>query len=158
MYLAKTIEEAQFKANRLKSELDRRCVHYEVIKFCCAELLQENYFHAVVEATKSLAEKIRQKANLSSDGASLVDEAFGLGSTKVPILAFNSLQTESEENEHKGLMNLLKGIFGAFRNVTAYVPKIKWVVSENDALDLLTMTSLLHRRLDTAIFTNRGKI
>lgn len=152
---SKTLEEAQLKANRLKFELDRRCVHHEVINFCRAELLHENYFHAVLEATKSLAEKIRKKANLCSDGAPLVDEAFGLGSTKLPLLAFNSLQTEVEESEHKGLMNLLKGLFGAFRNVTAHAPKMAWNLSEHDALDLLTMTSLLHRRLDAVTLTNR---
>ncbi len=88
---AKTIEEAQQIANRLKSELQRRNAHPDVLKFCRVELLQENFFHAVLEACKSLAENIRQKANLRSDGAPLVDEAFGLGSTKVPMLAFNSL-------------------------------------------------------------------
>jgi uncharacterized protein (TIGR02391 family) len=155
MVAAKTINEAQHKANRLKFDLSQRGVHHDVLKFCRAELLQENYFHAVLEATKSLADKIRGKASLRSDGASLVDEAFGLGEKKLPLLAFNSLQTETHEMEHKGLMNLLKGIFGAFRNSTAHAPKITWNLSEHDALDLLTMASLLHRRLDSAIFTNR---
>jgi hypothetical protein len=49
-------------------------------------------------------------------------------------------------------MNLMKGMFGAFRNVTAHAPKISWVITEQDAMDLLT---LLHRRLDAAVFTRR---
>lgn len=154
MTVAKTISEAQHKANRLKFSLNQRGVHHDVLKFCRAELLHENYFHAVLKATKSLADKIREKANLHSDGSSLVDEAFGLGQQKLPLLAFNSLQTETHEMEHKGLINLLKGIFGAFRNPTAHAPKITWNLSEHDALDILTMASLLHRRLDSVVFTN----
>lgn len=48
-------------------------------------------------------------------------------------------------------MNLLKGLFGTFRSPTAHAPKITWAIAERDALDLLTLVSLLHRRLDQAI-------
>lgn len=37
------------------------------------------------------------------------------------------------------------------RNPTVHAPKVKWAVELSDALDVLTMASLLHRRLDTAI-------
>ena len=50
--------------------------------------------------------------------------------------------------EHNGLMNLLKGMFGTFRNVTAHAPKITWMMDEQDALDLLSLASFLHRRID----------
>jgi hypothetical protein len=46
-------------------------------------------------------------------------------------------------------------MFGAFRNVTAHAPRITWVITEQDALDLLTIASLLHRRIDAAIATPR---
>ena len=82
-------------------------VHYTRIDHRGPELLQENYFHAVFEATKSIADKIRDKANLTNDGAELVDIAFGLGKHNQPKLAFNTLQTESELSEHKGFSNLL---------------------------------------------------
>jgi uncharacterized protein (TIGR02391 family) len=71
----------------------------------------------------------------------------------LPLLAFNSLQTESEQSEHAGLMNLVKGLFGAFRNITAHEPKIKWSIPEQDALDMLSLASFLHRRLDQAVRT-----
>jgi uncharacterized protein (TIGR02391 family) len=74
----------------------------------------------------------------------------------MPFLAFNALQSETERSEHTGLMNLMKGMFGAFRNVTAHAPKVTWPISEDDALDLLTIASLLHRRLDAAIRTPRA--
>jgi uncharacterized protein (TIGR02391 family) len=150
-----TLDEAQERADRLKSELRRRGVHHDVLLFCRAELIQSNYFHAVFEATKSVADKIRVRSGLTGDGAALVDLAFGLGQTGMPFLALNSLQTETERDEQKGLMNLIKGMFGAFRNVTAHAPKILWTITEQDAMDLLTIASLIHRRLDTAVRTPR---
>jgi uncharacterized protein (TIGR02391 family) len=145
---ARTLDEAQQRAGRLRAELTRRQVHHDVLQFCRVELLQENYFHAVFEATKSVAEKIRAKTGLTSDGAELVDRAFGINA---PMLAINSLRTDTEQTEQKGFANLLKGLFGTFRNVTAHVPKITWPIYEQDALDLLSIASYLHRRLDDAI-------
>src|SRR5258708_6426409 len=84
---ARTLTEAQERAGRLRAELTRRKVHHDVLQFCRAELLQENYFHAVFEATKSVAQKIRDKTGLTGDGADLADAAFAL---KSPLLAINT--------------------------------------------------------------------
>lgn len=143
---AKTISEAEKRAQILAGKLQGRKIHPEVLKFCKAELLQNNYFHAVFEATKSLAQRIRGTTGLSSDGAILVDEVFSL---KKPVLAFNSLQSESERSEHVGFAMLLKGCFSAVRNPLAHEPKILWT-GEDDAADYLTTISLLHRKLDEA--------
>jgi uncharacterized protein (TIGR02391 family) len=147
---ARTLDEASDRALGLRKELVRRHVHADVLKFCRAELLQENYFHAVFEATKSVADKIRAKSGLTDDGTELIDKAFGL---KRPLLAFNSLRTETERSEHTGLANLMKGLFGTFRNTTAHAPRIRWKIDRQDALDMLTLASLLHRRLDGAVST-----
>jgi len=144
-----TISEAKARASKLKENLVSRKVHPDVLKYCKEELVVDNYFHAVFEATKSVAEKIRNKTGLTTDGVALVDEAFSFKS--VPHLALNSLQTESEQSEQKGFMNLLKGLFGTFRNTTAHAPKIMWSIEEEDALDILSLVSLVHRRLDKAI-------
>jgi uncharacterized protein (TIGR02391 family) len=145
-----TLTEAKKRAKKLKHDLEGRGIHADVLLFCKAELLDDNYFHAVFEATKSVADKIRSKTGLTSDGSELVDEAF---SVKYPLLALNKLVSETEKSEQKGFANLLKGVFGTFRNTTAHAPKIKWPIEEQDALDLLTMTSYAHRRLDSAIVT-----
>ncbi len=152
---ARTLTEADARAGCLRAELQRRGVHGDVLKFCRAELLQSNYFHAVFEATKSVADKIRLRTGLAGDGAELVDQAFGSGKVGMPFLAFNAQQTETERSEHSGLMNLMKGMFGTFRNVTAHAPKVSWAITEQDALDLLTIASFLHRRLDAAARTPR---
>lgn len=151
--LVKTLEEAEKRAGRLRGELSKRSVHPDVLSFCRAELLQDNYFHAVLEATKSVAEKMRSKSGLSSDGSELAEAALSLGKSGIPVLAFNSLQTESERSEQSGLLNLAKGMFGTFRNPTSHAPRISWKITEQDAMDLLTLASFLHRRLDNAVKT-----
>lgn len=151
---ARTLGEAEQRAAKLRSELSRRGVHGDVLRFCQAELLQDNYFHAVLEATKSVAEKIRQKSGLTLDGTDLVDAAFG---GAAPRLAINTLRTETERSEQRGFVNLLKGVFGTFRNTTAHAPKITWPIGEQDALDLMSLASYLHRRLDSAVPTSPGQ-
>jgi uncharacterized protein (TIGR02391 family) len=151
---AATLSQAEAAASALRKALTERKVHGDVLRFCRAELVADNYFHAVFEATKSVAEKLREKTGLTSDGALLIDEALGLGKVGIPRLAFNRLQTESEKSEHTGLMNLIKGVFGAFRNTTAHAPKIHWEITQQDALDILTTISLVHRRLDTSFRTH----
>ena len=145
---AKTIPEATQRANELRSELISRNVHADVLRFCKAELLQDNFFHCVLEATKSVAQKIRDKTGVEFDGSELVERAFSI---KAPLLALNTLRTESEQSEQKGFANLLKGAFGTFRNVVAHAPKIVWSINRTDAMDALTILSYLHRRLDEAV-------
>lgn len=64
--------------------------------------------------------------------------------------ALGPLTTESEKSEQKGFANLLIGLFGAVRNPLAHAPKTNWPMSEQDALDILTLVSLIHRKLDGA--------
>ncbi|MGE4425806.1 MAG: TIGR02391 family protein [Solirubrobacteraceae bacterium] len=53
----RTLSEAEERADRLQAKLKARAVHPDVLAFCRAELVQENYFHAVLEAAKSVAER-----------------------------------------------------------------------------------------------------
>ena len=90
-------------------------------------------------------EVIREKSGLSCDGAELVEKAFAINN---PLIKINSLSSETEISEHKGFANLVKGVFGMFRNTTAHVPKIIWTIDEDDALDILSTISLIHRKLN----------
>jgi uncharacterized protein (TIGR02391 family) len=143
---------AQRRARSLYQRLSGRGAHREVLRYCTAELLEDNYFHAVLEATKGLFERVRQRTGLQADGHELVDQALGVPKgAGMPRIAFNSLRGQSERSEQTGLANLFKGVFGTFRNPTAHSPRISWPMSEQDALDLLTLLSMLHRRLDQAV-------
>ena len=55
-----TLDEADRRVRTLRAKFQGRRIHSEVLKYCRTELLQDNYFHAVFEATKGLAERIRQ--------------------------------------------------------------------------------------------------
>ena len=70
---AQTLPEAQRRARDLRADLEGRGVHPDVLKFCRAEILVDNYFHAVQEAVKSVADKMRSRTGLTDDGAALVD-------------------------------------------------------------------------------------
>jgi uncharacterized protein (TIGR02391 family) len=142
---AVTLSEAEERANRLKKKLEDRGVHADVLHYCRAELVADNYFHAVLEAAKSVSEKVRQLTGAEGDGAQLFQDVLGGASPKLKI---NSFATETERGEQRGFVNLLIGLFGVFRNPTAHVPRPAWPMSEHDALDLLVLASYAHRRLD----------
>jgi len=147
---ASNLDDAMARADRLHATLATRKVHTDVLSFCRAELLQRNYFHAVFEAMKSIAAKIRSLSGLTSDGAELVQQAFGMAGGKAPVLAINKMLTDTDRGEQRGFSNLLIGLFGTVRNPAAHNPKIEWDMSEQDALDILTTASLIHRKLDRA--------
>lgn len=149
---ARTLNEAEQRASKIRAKFQGRRIHSEVLRYCQAELIQDNYFHVVFEASKSLAQLIRDKSGVDGDSAILVDRVFALRS---PILAFNTLQTEIEQSEHKGFAILLKGCFAAVRNPLAHEPKIMWD-GEDDAADYFTLISILHRKLDDCVRTGIG--
>ena len=149
---ARTLTEAEERADRLRARLRARGVHPDVLRFCRAELLQRNYFHAVLEASKSVSAKIRERTGLISDGSTLADEAFTLA-RNMPPLAFNAVVTPSERSAHTGYAHFVRGVVGAFRNPTAHEPKVAFDISEDDALDMLATISMVHRRLDEAVTT-----
>ena len=151
--VAQTIPEAEARARRIEQKLQERNIHPEVLQYCCPELMSNNYFHAVFEATKGLAQQIREKSGTSGDGSALVDQVFF--PANAPILALNSLCTETERSEHSGFAMLLKGCFSAIRNPLAHEPKILWD-GEDDAADYLTLISLLQRKLDDCVRTDLG--
>jgi len=146
---ARTIDQALERANRLHAALIQRAVHADVLRFCSAEILQQNYFHAVFEAMKSITSKLRTLSGLSGDGADLVHATLGMRDGP-PLIAINRLDTESLQGEQRGFMNLLKGLYGTIRNPLAHNPRLEWDMTEQDALDILTTISLVHRKLDLA--------
>lgn len=149
---ALTLTDAQRRADELRTDLAIRNVHPDVLRFCREELLVDNYFHAVLEAAKSVAEKIRARSGLTDDGAVLADRALG---GDPPIIAINAFNTDSEKSEQRGFANMVKGTFAMFRNPTAHAPKINWAVNREDAEEVLTLLSMVHKRIDAAHILSR---
>jgi uncharacterized protein (TIGR02391 family) len=146
---ARTLTEAEQRAASLRSQFSSRSLHREVRRYCSSELLQDDYFHAVFEAAKGLLQRIRDISGLDTDGTKLLEVAF---STKHPLIAFNSLRTETERSQHLGFVSLLQGCVALARNPPAPTPRILSDTVE-DAGDYLALISFLHRKLDSAIRT-----
>ena len=142
---AETIDEVKRRTDSLCQKLSQRGVHSTVLKYCNEELLKENYFHAVLEAAKSLSDQVRELTGLTEDGSSLFNKAFACSD---PWIAMNRLSTDTERNQQNGLKEMLNGITHLVRNVTAHEAKIKWAINEADAIDILAAISFLHRQLD----------
>jgi hypothetical protein len=50
---------------------------------------------------------------------------------------------------------MVSWIFACFRDLPAHVPKIGFrSISEDEALEILTILSFIHRRLDVAVSTD----
>jgi uncharacterized protein (TIGR02391 family) len=149
---ARTLDEVAVLAGRLRGSMQRRGVHKEVLAYCEVEILRRSIFHAVFEATKGLASRLRTMTGSELDGAELVDACFNRSD---PVIRINAYTSKSDTSEHSGFANLLRGVFGTFRNPVAHTPRIEWNLSEADALDLFSMLSYAHRRLDQAVVTRR---
>ncbi|MED0688023.1 TIGR02391 family protein [Anoxybacillus ayderensis] len=148
---AETLDEAHRRASELRQKLIQRTIHSNVLKFCEAEYFQKNYFHAVFEAVKSILDRLRELTGITDDGVSLVVKVFD---EKKPLLSFNKYQTPSEKNELMGFKSLIIGLVKMVRNPHAHEAKLKWAIDEKDALDVLTMVSYVHRKLDESVRTN----
>ncbi len=72
-----------------------------------------NYTDAILDSIRYLSELIRNKSGLESDGNALVGSAFG---GLAPIVKVNTLQTESEKDEQRGIEQLIRGIYTGIRN------------------------------------------
>ena len=150
---ATTSNEAERRSQVIQTKFSKRRIHPEVWKYCKTELLMDNYFHAIFEAVKGLAARIREKSEINMDGIDLINRVF---SEKSPILLFNKFSTETEINEHRGLVFLLRGCFTAIRNPLAHEPKILWQDDDN-AADYLSLISLLHYKLDNCALKQANK-
>ena len=149
---ATTLGEAAARSGRIRTELRRRSTHPEVVRFCTDELLAKNNFHAVLEATKSVAERLRRMTWVDGDGAKVVQRT--LLPAERPLVAINAGRTETDRSEQAGFANVVLGLMGLYRNPTAHEPRIRRNVSDDELLEALTTLSMAHRRLDHAAISS----
>lgn len=147
MRAASKISEAAKRARELRADLTYRGAHTEVMRYCQQELMADSYVQVVQEAVRGIADKIRRRTGLNDDGAALVDQAFA---GAPPLLAINTLVSEGHLAEQKAFASLLRGVLGMFHDGADSEPRPHWHMSKDDAEDLLSVISLLHRRIDAA--------
>ena len=98
---ASTLDEAAERANTIRAELRRRDTHPDVLRYCTVELLMKNNFHALLEASKSVPDRIRLMTNKNSDGAKLIQATVAASSG--PLVAINAGTTETDRKEQFGV-------------------------------------------------------
>lgn len=143
----KTVTEARQRSEQLRKLLKDRGAHQEVLRHCRPQLLKNDYYEAVFESIKGLGDRLREMGSVDQDGRALVQHLLG---SKNARLKLNENETKTQKNEQEGTALLAEGLFAAFRNPGAHEPRLKWHLSEQDALDVLGLVSLIHRRLDNA--------
>ncbi|MDE0615344.1 MAG: TIGR02391 family protein [bacterium] len=146
---ATTLNQAAERAGTIVTELRRRNTHPDLMRYCTLELLQKNNFHALLEAAKSIPDRIRVLTGFTNDGAGLIDDT--LTNASGPVLAINDGLTATDHSEQSGFANLAKGLLGLYRNPTAHDPKLRRDVTDTELVDALTAMSMVHQRLDDAV-------
>ena len=146
----KNFTEAQSRVTSIRKHAITSKLHTEVLKYCKEELMQENYFHSLFEASKGVLDRVRTLSGLTSDGTALIEEAF---KTKQPLILIrgNMLQSLTDKSQYNGLKSLLNTIVYLYRNPKAHEPKLYDDTSETDALHGLTIISTAHELLDKCI-------
>lgn len=142
-----TVNDAHKRLLSFQNKLDMYEIHPHVLEFCKEELFHKNYFHAILEASKSVFQRVRDISELELDGSKLIHQAL---STKQPVILIkgNMLKSETERSTYNGLKNLIETIISLYRNPTAHSPKLYDETSETDAITAFTLMSLAHRILD----------
>jgi uncharacterized protein (TIGR02391 family) len=107
-----------------------------------ASLEARKFTAAILDGMHLLSDVIRERSGLEGDGVSLVGAAFGGSSPKLKV---NRMQTESEQNEQRGVEALLRGLYQAIRNPRSHGGHQD---DERDADAILLFVDYLLRTVD----------
>jgi len=132
------------KAARTRSTFDGLDLHPRIADACVDLYRDRHYKQAVLEASISLVNYVKEKSRLHSlDGSGLMTTVF---SANKPVLAFNELKGQTDKDEQEGLMHLFMGAVLALRNPRAHA---LFDDSPEMSLDYIAFLSMLAKRLDT---------
>lgn len=115
--IATTLDEANQTVSKLKRDLQRFNIHPQILAFCRPEIINEDLFHLIFEASKCLMVELRNLSSLATDGNTLVNQCFDGNN---PLIVMNKLSTADEKSEHKGVQSLLNAIVYLYRNPKAH--------------------------------------
>ena len=87
-------------------------VLHSEIDLVSSHLYREGRFtQAVREASFRVMDEVKRASGICDAGDSLIDKAFGFDD-QIPAIQFNSMETESQREEQRGMIYLFKGIVG----------------------------------------------
>jgi uncharacterized protein (TIGR02391 family) len=112
----------------------------------CADLYRDGHYrNAVLDASVALVNFVKEKSRRHDlDGAPLMRAVF---SRNNPILAFNDLSDQTDQDEQEGMMHLFEGAALALRNPRAHALLDD---SPEMALEYIALLSMLAKRLEQA--------
>lgn len=122
--------------------------HPAIAEVSFALLSGGHYKQAALEAYIRVIRAVKERSGLPLDGDPLMNQAFGCDGGRVPPVKFNSLSTESERDEQRGIMYLFKGVVG-LRNAKAHSNTL--FDDPSRAHEYLALASLLLRLLEISI-------
>lgn len=126
---------------------DPYCFHTEIEKVGGKLYRDGHYNSAAFRANIRVIEEVQARSGLQEDGDPLMNRAFG-SEKQTPVIRFNSLQTEAEKDEQRGLMFLFKGMVG-LRNAEAHSNRP--FDDAYRAYEYLALASLLMRLLGIGV-------
>ena len=142
-------EQAHLNQKPIRSELALKSPTYEfhpaIAKVSSILYADGHYKSAVLEAFILVINEVKTRSGVrDKDGDALMNAVFGLDK-RTPIIKFNTLADEAEQDEHRGIFFLFKGMV-SIRNHLAHsnVP----LDSPEQAFEYLSLASLLMRLLE----------
>lgn len=148
---ATTLDEAHKMVSRLKGDLHKFDIHPQILECCRPEIVSENLFHLIFEASKCVLKELQIISGLTLDGNSLINQCFDGNN---PIVVMNTFQTESERSEHKGLKALLNAIVYLYRNPKAHTPKFLSQDTYRSTIEALIIISRARYALEKCFRNN----
>ena len=138
------------KGKRIRSPILRdarlAALHPEILAVSEQLFRDEHRTAAVFEASKAVNSRVKKMANLDSDGAGLMSSAF---KDDQPALVLADLTTQTGKDVQAGYRFLFMGSQRAIRNPAAHEQFGE--ITDDEALEVLSLASLLMRRLDEAV-------
>ena len=125
--------------------LNLQNLHAEVVSSASALFADSQYDSAVMEAMKSVEVRVRRLTGSELSGAALMQEAF---KPKGFVLDVGVEESRSGSDEREGFFYLFRGAMVGIRNPKAH--ELARGDDPNEALEVLALASVLHRRLDIA--------
>lgn len=121
----------------LKLQIEERLWNY--IK---RSYLSDNYSTAILDAIQFVGDLIREKSGLDNDGLQLIGGALGGENPKIKL---NNLISETDKNFQKGMENIFRGLYSAYRNPRSHS---KVEDSEIEAFEVITFVNHLLKIID----------
>jgi uncharacterized protein (TIGR02391 family) len=131
--------------SRVRSAFEGLDLHPRIASVCVDLYRNGHYRNAVLDAAVALVNYVREKSRRPDlDGAPLMTTVF---SKNAPILAFNDLRDQTEQDEQQGMMHLFVGAVLGLRNPRAHALNLD---TAEGALEYIAFLSMLAKRVDQA--------